>query len=115
MRDYEDRVWPQFAVRSAVTPQDRDEIQRRSKTGQTILIGNGTNPELWLANARSDTDRIIFFGNLNILRISTEFWILAPHLAARCPAPTFSRAGRRWHPRDSSVAQPGSTSRICVG
>ena len=97
MRDYEDRVWPQFAVRSAVTPQDRDEIQRRSKTGQTILIGNGTNPDLWLTNARSDTDRIIFFGNLKhfenidgILHFWHHIW---PYVVRRRPSAELVVAG----------------------
>jgi glycosyltransferase involved in cell wall biosynthesis len=97
MRDYEDRVWPQFAVRSAVTPQDRDEIQRRAKTGQTILIENGTNPDLWLADARSDTDRIIFFGNLGhfenidgILHFWHDIW---PHVVRRRPLAELIVAG----------------------
>jgi glycosyltransferase involved in cell wall biosynthesis len=64
MRDYEDQVWPKFAIRSAATVQDRDEIQARSRIGQTILVENGTNPELWLPDARPDTGRVIFMGNL---------------------------------------------------
>jgi glycosyltransferase involved in cell wall biosynthesis len=97
MRDYEDQVWPQFAVRSAVTAQDRDEIQRRSKTGQTILVENGTNPELWLADARPDTDRIIFFGNLGyypnidgILNFWHDIW---PRVVRRRPSVELVVAG----------------------
>jgi glycosyltransferase involved in cell wall biosynthesis len=64
MRDYEDQIWPQFAMRTTATTQGRGEIQRRCDTGQTILVENGTDPELWLADARPDTGRIIFFGDL---------------------------------------------------
>jgi glycosyltransferase involved in cell wall biosynthesis len=97
MRDYEDQAWPQFAVRSAVTAQDRDEIQRRSKTGQTILVENGTNPELWLADAWPDTDRIIFFGNLGyypnvdgILNFWHHTW---PRIVRRRPSAELVVAG----------------------
>ena len=97
MRDYEDQVWPQFAVRSAVTAQDRDEIQRRSKTGQTILVENGTNPELWLADARPDTNRIIFFGNLgyypNIDGIRHFWHDIWPHVVRRRPSVKLVVAG----------------------
>ena len=69
LRDYEDRVWPEFAVRTAVNPHERDEIQRRSKTGRTILVENGTNPDLWL----SDVDRH------RPHRLLRQPWILSEH------------------------------------
>ena len=97
MHDFEDQVWPQFAMRAAAAARDRDEIQRRSKTGQTILVENGTNPELWLADARPDTGRIIFFGNLGhhpnvdgILHFWRDIW---PHVVRRRPSAELLLAG----------------------
>jgi glycosyltransferase involved in cell wall biosynthesis len=97
MRNFEDQVWPQFAVRSAATVQNRDEIQRRCGTGQTILVENGTNPESWLADARPDTDRIICFGNLadhptidGILNFWSDIW---PHILRRRPSVQLLVAG----------------------
>jgi glycosyltransferase involved in cell wall biosynthesis len=112
MRDYEDRIWPQFAVRSAVTAKDRDEIQRRSRTGQTILVENGTNPGLWLADARQDTGRIIFFGNLgyhpNIDGILNFWHHIRPHLVRRRPSVELVVAGGYATPELRTLAQqPG--------
>lgn len=90
LRDYEDRVWPEFAVRTAVNPHERDEIQRRSKTGRTILVENGANPDLWLPDVRPGTDRIVFFGNLGyypnidgVLHFWQDIW---PHIIRRRPS-----------------------------
>ena len=97
MRDYEDQVWPQFAMRSTATAQDRDEIQRRCDTGKTILVENGTDPELWLADARPDTGRIIFFGNLgygpNIDAIQNFWHHIRPHVVRRRPSVELVVAG----------------------
>jgi len=97
MRDYEDQVWPQFAMRSTATAQDRDEIQRRCDAGKTILVENGTDPELWLADARPDTGRIIFFGNLgyrpNIDGIRNFWQHIWPHVVRRRPSVELIVAG----------------------
>ena len=115
MRDYEDQVWPQFAMRSTATAQDRDEIQRRCDTGQTILVENGTDPELWLADARPDTGRIIFFGNLGYRpNIDGILEFLAAYLAARRSSSTFGRAHRGGQRRDHGAARAGAAARIRI-
>jgi glycosyltransferase involved in cell wall biosynthesis len=85
LSDYENRVWPQFDVRSAVNRFERDEIQRRARCGETVLAENGTDLDLWLPNAQPDTQRIVFFGMLGyfpnvdgILHFWHNIW---PHLA----------------------------------
>ena len=97
LRRHEATMWPRFAVRSAVNPQERDEIQRRSGTGQTILVENGTDPDLWLDVARPDTDRIVFFGALGyypnvdgVLYFWQSIW---PHLVSRRPSLNLVVAG----------------------
>jgi len=90
MRDYEDRVWPQFRLRTAVNPEERAEIQQRAKGRQTILVENGTNPDLWLPDRRTTTDRIIFFGMLgyypNIDGLLYFWHEIRPHLVRRRPS-----------------------------
>lgn len=97
MRDYEDEVWPQFATRFAVTAQDRDDIQLRARTGQTILVENGGDLDLWLADARSNTNRIIFFGDLDAkpnIDAILHFWHnIRPHLVSRRPSVELVVAG----------------------
>jgi glycosyltransferase involved in cell wall biosynthesis len=114
LRDHEDRMWPQFAVRSAVSPRERDEIQRRSKTGQTILVENGTNPDLWLEIARPDTDRIVFFGALgyypNIDGVLYFWQSIWPHLVRRRPSLNLIVAGTSAAPELRELkSQPGFT------
>jgi glycosyltransferase involved in cell wall biosynthesis len=90
LRSYEDRVWPQFDTRYAVNEAERQEIQQRAGHGRTILVENGTNPELWLPELRPDTDRIVFFGMLGyypntdaVLYFWSAIW---PRLRQRHPA-----------------------------
>ena len=112
MHDYEDEVWPQFATRLAGTGRDRDEIQLRARTGQTILVENGADLDLWLADARSDTNRILFCGDLdsnpNIDGI-LHFWHnIRPHLRERRPSIELVVAGSSATAELRSLAnQPG--------
>jgi glycosyltransferase involved in cell wall biosynthesis len=80
MRKYEDQVWPEFAVRLAVNPEERDEIQRRARVGRTLLVENGADPDLWLANARQDTDRVLFVGTLGWYPNSDAISYLLNHI-----------------------------------
>lgn len=43
MELYENRVWSKFALRATVSEHDRREMERRCKTGKTIVIENGVN------------------------------------------------------------------------
>jgi glycosyltransferase involved in cell wall biosynthesis len=99
MRGYEDQVWPQFATRLAATAEARDEIQLRAKSGQTILIENGTSLDLWLADIRSDTNRIIFVGDLdsapNVDGVRHFWHNIRPRLVSRRPSLEFVVAGNR--------------------
>lgn len=97
LRDYENRTWPEFALRSAVNELERSEIQRRAKNGRTILVENGTDPDIWLADAKPNTGNILFLGMLGyfpnvdgVLRFSRDIW---PEISRLNPSCQFIIAG----------------------
>jgi glycosyltransferase involved in cell wall biosynthesis len=85
LRDYEDRVWPDFPLRTAVSEAECDEIQRRAKLGRTIHVDNGTDPDLWLERADPNTGNVLFVGMLGYypnVDAALYFWReIWPHLA----------------------------------
>lgn len=112
MRDYENEVWPKFAMRSAISAGERDEIQRRAKIGRTVLVEQGVRSDLWLANARQDTERLVFFGNLgNHAHIDgiLHFWQdIFPHIVRRRPSLELTAAGNNATSElRNLVGQPG--------
>jgi len=126
MRQYEDQVWPQFPVRSAVSEQDRQEIQRRAGVGETILAENGADPALRLRQVRPDSDDLLFAGSLEwlpnvdgILYFLREIW---PDLARRNGSLRFTLAGRNpvpelralRDPRVELVASPEDMGRVAA-
>lgn len=98
-RQYEDRVWPEFPVRSTVSEEERIEIQRRAKTGKTILVENGSDPRIKLPHPRPDTGKVLFMGTLQyypnidgVLHLWHEIW---PHLAQLDPSLRLIVAGSK--------------------
>jgi len=79
---YEDRTWPQFEVRTAVSEPDRRTIQERAGgRGRTILVENGTDPSTRFPDARPDTGTALFVGTLGyypnvdaVLYFIKEIW-----------------------------------------
>jgi GT2 family glycosyltransferase len=65
LRQYEDRSWPEFSVRTAVNRPDQREIQRRAKIGETVLLESGADPALRLEHPRPDTDTVLLVGNFD--------------------------------------------------
>jgi glycosyltransferase involved in cell wall biosynthesis len=112
--DYEDDQWPRFAVRTAVSDVERRAIQARARHGRTVLVENGTDAGLWLPDARSDTDTLLFTGaldyfpNVDALRHFHEaIW---PHIRRRHATCRLIVAGRS--PADDVRAwctEPGVT------
>ena len=98
MREYENRVWPDFAIRSAVSENDREEIQRRARIGETILVENGTDPAYRLRRVEPSAKNLLFAGSLEyfpnvdgILYFLEEIW---PHVQRRDPSTRLTVAGR---------------------
>lgn len=65
LREFEDRVWPQFPVRTAVTELERVEIQRRSVRGRTLLVENGVFLKPSPVTAQPEHGPMLFTGMLN--------------------------------------------------
>jgi glycosyltransferase involved in cell wall biosynthesis len=98
LRIFEDEMWPRFSVRTAVSEQERREIQQRAGTGRTLLAENGTDLDLWLPHGRHDTNTLLFMGSLKyypnidaILHFWSEIW---PHVRRRRPSCRLIVAGR---------------------
>jgi len=111
-RQYEDRVWPEFPVRSTVSEEERIEIQRRAKTGKTILVENGSDPGIKLPHPLPDTGKVLFMGTLQyypnidgVLHLWHDIW---PHLAQLDPSLRLIVAGSKPVPEIRALdGQPG--------
>jgi glycosyltransferase involved in cell wall biosynthesis len=98
LEEYENRAWPAFPLRCVVSEADRDEMDRRVKSGQTVVAPNGADPSSWLAGARPDTDTVLFPAHLGYLPnmdavelLASEIW---PETRTRRPGARLIVAGR---------------------
>ena len=109
MREFEDLVWPEFPLRSAVSEEDCAAIQRRALVGETILVENGTDPARRLRRARPDTNNLLFCGSLEyfpnidaVLYLVEEIW---PQLARVDRSLRLTVAGRNPGPEIRALAR----------
>jgi glycosyltransferase involved in cell wall biosynthesis len=115
-RSFEDRTWPRFPLRTAVSEVDRSEIQRRAKVGQTIVVEIGTDPGLRRNRLRHDTQNVLFVGMLSwypnvdaILYFWREIW---PHLLRLNPTLDFVIAGYTPGPEIRALARESGVTVI---
>jgi glycosyltransferase involved in cell wall biosynthesis len=87
LREYEDRIWREFPVRTATNQADQREIQRRAGSGETVLVENGTDPALRLPRAHPHTSNVLFFAAFDnypdvdaLLYLCEEIWPRARRL-----------------------------------
>jgi glycosyltransferase involved in cell wall biosynthesis len=74
---YEDRVWPDFPLRSVVSESDRTEMQRRARGGRVVVASNGVDPASWNPAVRFDADTVLFVGHLAYLpNVDAVTWLL---------------------------------------
>jgi glycosyltransferase involved in cell wall biosynthesis len=112
LREFEDSVWPEFPVRTVVSEEERIEIQRRAKTGRTILVENGSDPTIRLRHPSADTGTVLFLGTLSyypnidsVLYLWREIW---PHLIRLDHSLRLIVAGKSPVPEIRALAgQPG--------
>ncbi len=64
MRAYEDTLWPQFCLRTVVSPLDAQEMAQRSP-GSTLVVSNGIDTQAILPFNPPDSSRILFIGTLS--------------------------------------------------
>ncbi len=103
LQHYEDQVWPEFPLRSAVSEVDRAYIDSRARRGTTVLAANGADPATWLPNIRFEAATILFPAHLAYLPnveaidfLLSEIW---PHVIRQAPRARLIIAGR--DPADS--------------
>jgi len=98
LRQYEDKVWPEFLWRTAVSEKERSIIQERAKRGETWLVGNGIDVDQQMTDARPDTNNVLFTGMLayypnvdGVIYFWKEIW---PHVLRLSPSAKLIVAGR---------------------
>ncbi len=69
---YENRVWPDFPLRSVVSQVDKAQMDSRVKTGKTVIAPNGADPSIWLSTVRYDTATALFPGPFLTFRMSMQ-------------------------------------------
>ena len=65
LRDYEDALWPTFALRITVSDADRDELMRRCPAGPTIAVPNGATVDSLPMGPLTREARLLFMGTLD--------------------------------------------------
>ena len=65
LRDYEDALWPTFALRITVSDADRDELMRRCPAGPTIAVPNGADLDSLPMRPLTREARLLFMGTLD--------------------------------------------------
>ena len=65
LRDYEDALWPAFALRITVSGADRDKLMRRCPAGPTIAVPNGATVDLLPLEPLTHEARLLFMGTLD--------------------------------------------------
>jgi glycosyltransferase involved in cell wall biosynthesis len=74
---YEDRVWPDFPLRSVVSEADRAEMQRRVRGGRVVVASNGVDPESWIDAIQFESNTVLFVGHLAYLpNVDAVTWLL---------------------------------------
>ena len=65
LRDYEDALWPAFALRITVSGADRDKLMRRCPAGPTIAVPNGATVDSLPLEPLTHEARVLFMGTLD--------------------------------------------------
>jgi glycosyltransferase involved in cell wall biosynthesis len=64
LEHYENRVWPEFPLRSVVSEADRGLMDSRAKSGKTVIAANGAHASAWLSDARFEAATALFPAHL---------------------------------------------------
>ena len=65
LRDYEEALWPAFALRITVSGADRDKLMRRCPAGPTIAVPNGATVDSLPLEPLTHEARVLFMGTLD--------------------------------------------------
>lgn len=98
LQDYENATWPNFPLRITVSESDKREIERRCRSGRTIVVENGTNlaKMRWLPAVGKPN--ILFMGTLeyypNLDAVVYFVQEILPRVWMQEPTARFYIAGR---------------------
>lgn len=114
MQAYENHIWPKFPLRITVSEQDKQKMDRRCSTGNTIVIENGVNTQSISPLPLSHSRKLLFMGTLNYIpNIDAVLYMqeqILPEIWKHDPSVSLLIAGRDPQPAIYDVA--ASDSRI---
>lgn len=125
MMEYENRTWPTFALRTTVSENDKQELDRRCQSGRTVVIENGIGTESVTLLPASGSRTILFMGAMEyhpnvdaVLYLATS---ILPRIRHHDPSISLVIAGRKppqsirqlaSDPRTQIYADPDDMSEI---
>ena len=66
LQNYENNTWAHFPLRTVVSEVDRQELDDRCSSGQTIVVKNGVDTQaITFINHSSDSKKILFMGTMS--------------------------------------------------
>jgi glycosyltransferase involved in cell wall biosynthesis len=115
MREYENKIWPAFPLRTVVSLQDKQEMDFRCANGKTVLVENGVDSESLQPLHLTECKRLLFMGTLDYYPNSDAAFYLVkeimPLVWRSDPSVALYIAGRNPH---EAITQLSRDSRIQV-
>lgn len=65
LREYEDRTWKKFPLRTVVSQDNKQELDRRCQAGKTIVVKNGIDVPNIQPVANPNSRKILFMGTMS--------------------------------------------------
>ena len=127
LREYEDRTWKKFPLRTVVSQDNKQELDRRCYQGKTIVVKNGIDVPNLQPVADPNSRKILFMGTMsyypNIDAVLYFAESIFPLILAQDPDLSWCIAGREpprivrqlaRHPQIEIVANPEDMSAIAA-
>lgn len=127
LREYEERTWSKFLLRTTVSQHNKQEMDRRCHRGKTIVVENGIDVANIQPVANPDSQKVLFMGTMsyfpNIDGVLYFVESILPILLRDNPHITFCIAGREppqiirkleEHPQIEIVADPANMSVVAA-
>lgn len=98
MVNYENRTWPRFPLRTTVSEDDKNELERRCRLGKTVVVENGIDTEAITPVPGTSSRTILFMGTLEYSpNVDAVCWLtqsILPRIWDQDPSITLAIAGR---------------------
>ena len=113
LREYENKVWPLFNLRTVVSETDKQELESRYNAGQTLVVKNGIDTRSIRTIDNSNGRKLFYMGHMsyypNIDAVCYFALEILPKVWEKEPTMRFCIAGREPAPQ---VEELTSDSRI---